>query len=159
MIGLGLDPATGAALISFGSGLLASMFAPTENSILEAAARTGNVVAWWRLKAIAGDGLPYYAPEWNVTVQALTAAEQAGLAAAMGPAALNSESPYSGGLSARAILAKFERDGIGAQLAAVSTATLSSAPGVTGQGGGVTQAGMGWLLGGGLLVAVLLGRK
>lgn len=128
--GLGLAPAVAAAVVQIGTRLVGSLFGPTEQQQTYAAARAGNVVAWWRLKALAGKNLT--AP------QSLTAIEREALAVAMGPDALS-----EGGMATRQAAARHVQElyaaGIGAELDRMTAETLGAAPGGA---GGLAVAGM-----------------
>lgn len=167
--GLGIAPAVAAALIQLAVPLLGSLFGPSESDVLYDAARTGNVVAWWRLKALAARfDLASYG------VAPLTASEAALLVTVMGPGSDQPEegewSTYGSGLArwqranaARARLVDLETT-MGPALAAAAAAVLRDAglP-VPGDSGGALLAGMDsttmLVLGGGLLVALLVKGK
>lgn len=157
--GLGLAPIVVAGLVSFGSKLAGALLGPSEGDTLEQEAGAGNIVAWWRLKAMVGAQLPAQGTINGkpFDARALTAAEREGLIAALGPDATKEDK--GGGLfdsPTRNRIFRLYANGAGAQLDAKSDATLHPAA------GGATLAGLDlkWILAGavGLIVFDLFRR-
>jgi hypothetical protein len=97
-----MDPATTATLVALGKRLLGAIFGPDEIDLVINQVEQGSVVAWWRLKAIAG---PLFPQPGHTEQRALTAAEKVGLAAALGTDALKAGSVTSGVGAGPAVLA------------------------------------------------------
>jgi len=138
-----------AGLISIGSKLFGSLLGPSEGDTLEQEAGNGNIVAWWRLKAMVGDQLPARGTINGkpFDARALTAEEREGLVAALGPESLQEDK--GGGFLDRPTrnrIFELYADGSGAVLDAKSDATLHPAA-----AGGTSLAGVGkWILAGGV---------
>jgi len=99
-----MDPATGALLVNLGKKLLGAIFGPDEIDLVIDQVQQGSVVAWWRLKAIAG---PLFPQPGHTDQRGLTAAEQVGLAAALGRDALKPGAVTSGVGAGPAVLARW----------------------------------------------------
>lgn len=93
-----MTPAVVASLVSLGSKLAGAIFGPTELDQIKQAISAGNIVAWWRLKAMitpldAGKIVQYHGTTGAMLVTLignryqLTDAERAALATAAGPTA------------------------------------------------------------------------
>jgi hypothetical protein len=96
--GLGLAPVIAAAAFSLGAKLAGALFGPSEGDTMEAESKTGNVVAWWRLKAMVDSQLPAQGTINGRPFKArkLTAEEREALSATLGPEALHEDT--GGGL-------------------------------------------------------------
>lgn len=152
--GLGIGPVVAGLVISLGSKLAGALFGPSEGDTLEDESKAGNIVAWWRLKAMVGDQLPARGTINGkpFDARALTAEERDGLVTALGPGALQEDK--GGGLFDRPTrnrIFELYAAGIGAQLDAKSDATLhpaaaSSSASVAGVGKWILAAGVGWIV-------------
>lgn len=158
--GLGVAPVVAAAAFSFASKLAGKLFGPSEGDVLEQESKSGNVVAWWRLKAMVGDQLPARGTINGkpFDAKALTADERAGLVATLGPEALQVD--QGGGLfdsPTRNRIFRLYADGTGAWLDGKSLELLH--PAGAGVAAGVSGLG-GWVLAGavGLIVFDLFRR-
>jgi len=125
--GLGLAPIVVAGLVSLGTKLAGVLFGPSEGDTLEAESKAGNVVAWWRLKAMVGTQLPARGTinGQPFDAKALTPAEREGLVSALGPKALQ-EDPGGGFLDSptRNRIFRLYAAGTGAWLDGKSAALL-----------------------------------
>lgn len=90
-----MTPAVVASLVSLGSKLAGAIFGPTELDVIKQEISAGNVVAWWRLKAMitpldAGNIVKYYGTNGSMLVALignryqLTDTERAALVTAAG---------------------------------------------------------------------------
>jgi hypothetical protein len=135
--GLGIAPQVVAAVVSLGAKILPTLFR-SESGELERAARAGNVVAWWRLKALAGnqvggDLLPVsgIVNGRAVTVPILTPEQREGLIVAAG---VTADQPHhlfgpTGPTTAPGVierLLKLMADGTGGRLEQQSASVLAA---------------------------------
>ena len=151
--GLGLAPLVVAGLVSLGSKLAGALFGPSEGDTLEQEAGAGNVVAWWRLKAMVGNQLPARGTINGrpFDAKALLPEERDGLVSALGPHALQLD--QGGGFldsPTRNRIFRLYADGSGAELDAKSYATLHPAGAGLELGGSagkwILAAGIGWIV-------------
>lgn len=133
-----------------------AVFGPSEGDRLEQEAQAGNVVAWWRLKAMVGSQLPA-AGSINgrpFDAKALTAEERDALASSLGAKALQEDK--GGGLfdsPTRNRIFRLYAAGTGASLDSQSFALLHPAGGDGGEPAiagipakWILAAGVGWIV-------------
>jgi hypothetical protein len=91
--GLGIAPQVVGALAAGAAKIIGGLFGSSEGDRLEAESRAGNVVAWWRLKAMVQSQLPARGTinGQPFDAKALTAEERAALVQVAGPEALKED--------------------------------------------------------------------